>query len=90
MKNNKWSDGLEYKKSLPKDKPILDSKNQQFDIPLNKEVINNKFKREEYLLELTKRNNVIRTTLNPFLKKTYNEVILDQEKFLIPQNSNFE
>ncbi len=30
------------------------------------------------------------TYQNPFLQKSFNDVLLDQEKYLIPQNSNTE
>ena len=90
----KWTTGEEYKTSKKNDKPILNS---------NNEIIHNVLYRSEYTKkkdsevdnflkekkeEILNRNGVIQTYINPFLSKDFNDVIIDQEKFLKPQNSS--
>tara|TARA_B100001121_G_C18556938_1_gene558413 strand:+ start:376 stop:660 length:285 start_codon:yes stop_codon:yes gene_type:complete len=86
-----WKKGEEYIKTKREDKPILNNKN---------EVINNLPYRSTYQIkkkdltdgekynEVMKREMLVQTCQNPFLVKNYNEVIEDQEKFLIPVNSS--
>lgn len=92
-----WSTGEKYNKSTKNQKPILNS---------NNEIIHNLIYRGEYILKKNDRENELKNELkreeimercmtaqtyqNPFLQKSFNDVLLDQEKYLIPQNSNTE
>ena len=92
-----WSTGEKYNKSNKNEKPILNS---------NDEIIHNVIYRGEHIGKKTDRENELKNELkreeimercmttqtyqNPFLYKNFNDVILDQEKYLIPQNSNME
>lgn len=92
MINIKWTNGEEYKKSYKSDKPLLNSNNEiitntmfrgeQIDKKKNLSEENNK-----HTDEIFQRNMVPQTYINPFLKKSYNEVLIDQEKYMIPKIS---
>jgi len=85
-----WSDGTAYKKSTKDQKPLLNSKN---------EIINNVAYRGEYNIKKTNKINeekseemmnrqmLTQTFQNPFLHKSFKDVLADQEKYLKPQNS---
>jgi hypothetical protein len=85
-----WSSGEKYKKSSKEDKPLLNSKNKiihnvasrgEYTIKKNDKI--NEKKREEIL----NRSMLTQTFQNPFLHKDFKDVLADQEKYLIPQNS---
>ena len=92
-----WSTGEKYNKSNKTQKPILNSKN---------EIIHNVIYRGEHISKKTDRENELKNELkreeimercmtaqsfqNPFLNKNFNYVLSDQQKYLIPQNSNHE
>ena len=92
-----WSTGEKYNKSNKTQKPILNSEN---------EIIHNVIYRGEHIITKTDRENELKNELkreeimercmtaqsfqNPFLNKNFNEVLSDQQKYLIPQNSNYE
>lgn len=88
-----WSSGEKYEKSNKSEKPLLD---------LNNDIIHNVAIRGEYLMkrknkentekleEIMGRRMISQSCQNPFLSKNFTDVLLDQEKFLIPQNSNIE
>jgi len=90
MEEIEWSTGEKYKKSNKDDKPILNSKN---------EIIHNIVYRGEYNIkkndkineqksdEMMNRQMLTQTFQNPFLHKSFKDVLADQEKFLKPQNS---
>lgn len=92
MINIRWSNGEEYKKSYKSDKPVLNSKNEiitntilrgeQIDKKKNISIENNNTSEE-----LFERNLVTQTYINPFLNKSYNDVLIDQEKYMIPKIS---
>ena len=85
-----WSTGESYQKSNKNQKPLLNA---------NNEIISNVAYRGEYTLkkndkvneerreEIMERSMLTQTYINPFLSKSIGEVLSDQEKFLIPQNS---
>jgi hypothetical protein len=91
-----WSTGEKYQKSNKDQKPILNS---------NNEIIHNVASRGEYVLKKSDRENELKNELkreeimercmtvqtfqNPFLSKDFNQVLLDQEKYLKPLNSNY-
>lgn len=92
-----WTSGEkeEYKKSSKNDKPILNSDNEIIhNIIYRGEQINKKKEIENNYLtnkkkqELLDRSMIPQTYINPFLNKNYNDVLSDQEKFLIPKNSS--
>ena len=92
----KWSYGEEYKKSKKEDKPILNDKNEIIQNVLyrGEQVHKKKFLEEiknsqNNKTDIFERSMTIQTCINPFLKKKYEDVLIDQEKFLIPQNSLF-
>ena len=92
-----WSTGEKYNKSNKNEKPILNSDN---------EIIHNVIYRGKHIIKKTDRENELKNELkreeimercmtaqsfqNPFFSKNFNDVLLDQEKYLIPQNSNYE
>ena len=91
-----WSTGEKYNKSNKNEKPILNS---------NDEIIHNVIYRGEHIGKKTDRENELKnelkreeimercmttqTYLNPFLHKDFSQVLLDQEKYLKPLNSNY-
>lgn len=82
-----WSNGEKYQKSNKDQKPILNS---------NNEIIHNIASRGEYALknelkreEIMERCMSVQTFQNPFLSKDFNDVLLDQETYLKPLNSNY-
>lgn len=88
-----WSHGDKFTKTNKNDKPILNSNNEIINnIPLRCETTRNRDKLEEdkYQTFINERPMIVQTCLNPFLKKNFEDVINDQEKFLIPKNSFVE
>ena len=88
-----WSTGEKYEKSNKSEKPLLDSKNDIImNIPysgeynLKKDDKINEQKRDEIM----ERAMISQTYQNPFLHKKFTDVLSDQEKYLIPQNSLVE
>ena len=85
MESFNWRNGIRCERSLKCDKPILNNKNEIIDglrmahyESRKKNEINN-----GYLIK--------RSGQNPFLTdKNYIKVIDDQEKYLMPLNSNYE
>ena len=88
-----WSNGEKYEKSKKEQKPLLNDKN---------EIIHNVAFRGEYTIrkkdrineqkrdEIMERSMLTQTYQNPFLYKDFNDVISDQEKYLMPKNSLIE
>jgi ribosome recycling factor len=85
-----WSTGEPYKQSTKNQKPLLNSKNEiihnvayrgEYNIKKNDKI--NEIKRDEIM----DRRMSIQTFQNPFLHKSYNDVLADQEKYLMPHNS---
>jgi len=88
-----WSSGEKYKKTKKMEKPLVNS---------NNEIIRNIPYRGEYNIrkkdrtndrrecEIMEREMLVQTYQNPFFNKNYNDVLLDQEKYLKPQNSSSE
>jgi hypothetical protein len=98
MKQINWSKKpwKEYKQSKKNDKPITNSENQIIHNVLYRgEQIHKKKNLEESIEninkvnELNQRKFITQTYINPFLNKEYNKVLEDQDKYLIPKNSNF-
>jgi len=86
-----WSSEEKYEKSTKKNKPILNSDNEiMHNVSICGEYIVKKNNRENIQKkeELQERKLIRRNFQNPFLEKNYLDVIDDQDKFLIPQNSN--
>ena len=85
-----WSTGEPYQQSNKNQKPLLNSKNEiihnvayrgAYNIKKNDKI--NETKRDEIM----ERRMSIQTFQNPFLHKNYNDVLADQEKYLMPHNS---
>ena len=88
-----WSSGEKYEKTSKDEKPLLNDKG---------EIIHNIINRSEYNIrkkinddegrinEIMERQMIVQTCQNPFLNKNFSDVLLDQEKYLIPQNSQVE
>lgn len=90
MEIKTWSDGEAYKQSNKNDKPVLNSENKiiqniayrgAYNIKKNDKI--NEQKRDEIM----ERRMSVQTFQNPFLHKSFSDVLYDQEKYLIPQNS---
>ena len=93
MENIIWSHGEKYDKSMKKDKPLFDSNNEIIhNVALRGEYIIKKKERvnSEKLDEIMNRQMLSQTYQNPYLNKNFIDVLSDQDKFLIPQNSNLE
>tara|TARA_B100001093_G_scaffold518064_1_gene601642 strand:- start:1157 stop:1462 length:306 start_codon:yes stop_codon:yes gene_type:complete len=91
-----WSTGEKYSKSNKNEKPILNSNNEIIhNVIYRSECLNKKTDRETELKNELKREELMERCMtsqsfqNPFLSKNFNDVLVDQEKYLIPQNSNF-
>ena len=90
MENIVWSSGEKYEKTSKNDKPLLNDKNEIIhNIPNRSEYNIRKKERENEgrINEIMERQMLIQTCQNPFLNKDFTEVLTDQEKYLIPQNS---
>lgn len=88
-----WSDGEKFEKTKKEHKPILNKDNEIIkNIPLRGENTRNRDKihPEKYQEFVDKRPMIVQTYQNPYLMKNFNEVIDDQEKFLIPKDSLIE
>jgi hypothetical protein len=90
MEIKTWSNGETYKQSNKNDKPVLNSENEiihniayrgAYNIKKNDKI--NEQKRDEIM----ERRMSVQTFQNPFLHKNFSDVLCDQEKYLIPQNS---
>jgi len=90
MESKIWTNGESYKQSTKKDKPLLNANNEiihniayrgEYNIKKNDKI--NEEKRDEIM----ERQMTIQTFQNPFLHKNLVDVLSDQEKYLIPQNS---
>ena len=85
-----WSSGEKYQKSNKIQKPLLNSKN---------EIIHNIAHRGEYIVKKNNKENeqkreelldrylISQQYQNPFFHKNFMDVLHDQEKYLMPQNS---
>lgn len=85
-----WSSGDKYEKTPKDQKPLVNDKN---------EIIHNVPTRGEYNIrktdkinedrrdEIMERQMLIQTSQNPFFNRDFGDVLTDQEKYLIPQNS---
>ena len=88
-----WSSGEKFEKTNKNDKPLLNDKNQVIPNIMNIQNateynIRKKDKfNEERINEIMERQIMSQSCQNPFLNKDFNDVLLDQEKYLIPQNS---
>ena len=88
-----WSSGEKYEKTSKDNKPLLNDKG---------EIIHNIMNRSEYNIrkkinhdegrinEIMERQMLAQSSQNPFLNKNFVDVLIDQEKYLIPQNSQVE
>ena len=83
----KWTTGEKYEKSYKKEKPIFDSNNKIIDNVIEAKMSSNK-RNELYNEKMQNRELITHTYQNPFLNKTYLDVLDDQTNFLIPKNSN--
>lgn len=80
-----WSNGNKFERSLRKDKPILNNKN---------EIVDN-LRTTKYESRKSDDSNegyiISRASQNPFFEnRNYINVIDDQAKYLTPLNSNFD
>lgn len=90
MKELIWTDGEKFIKTKKEDKPILNNKDEIVkNIPLRGKTTRNRDKLQQDKIEsfVKERPMLVQTYLNPFLTKDFNQVIDDQEKFLIPKDS---
>lgn len=88
-----WSHGEKFNKTKKQDKPILNSDNKIINnLQLRGETTRNRDKLEldKYENFIKERPMLVQTYLNPFLSKDFNDVINDQENFLIPKDSFLE
>jgi len=91
-----WSSGEKFEKTNKSDKPLLNEKNEIIHNIYNMNNhteynIRKKDKENEGRInEIMERQMLIQTCQNPFLNKNFQDVISDQEKYLIPQNSLVE
>ena len=88
-----WTDGEKFQKTKKENKPILNKENEIIkNIPLRGENTRNRDKihPERYQEFVEKRPMLVQTYQNPYLMKNFNEVIDDQQKFLIPKDSLIE
>ena len=81
-----WSNGETYQKYTRNDKPLSNSINNvayvgNYNIKKNDKI------NEKKTGEIMNRQMLSQTFQNPFLHKSYNDVLADQEKYLKPQNS---
>ena len=88
-----WTSGEKFEKTRKNDKPLVNYKNEVIPNIINiqnateynirkKERFN-----EERINEIMERQMMAQSCQNPFLNKDFQDVLLDQEKYLIPQNS---
>ena len=91
-----WSTGEKYNKSNKNEKPILNSDNEIIhNVTYRSECLIKKNDRESELKNELKREEIMERCItaqafqNPFLHKDFNDVLLDQEKYLKPLNSNY-
>ena len=85
-----WSSGEKCQKSYKAQKPLLDADNKIINnIPQRSQYTTRKDNRvnERRQVEIMDRAMLIQTCQNPFLSKDFNDVLSDQEKYLIPRNS---
>jgi len=85
-----WSNGETYQKSSRNDKPLLNSNNEVINNVAyggNYSIKKNDKINEKKTGEIMNRQMLSQTFQNPFLHKSYNDVLADQEKYLKPQNS---
>jgi len=88
-----WRSGEKYEKSNKNEKPLLDSNNEIIhNVAIRGEYTTKKKNRvnTEKLEEIMGRRMISQRCQNPFLTKDFSDVLSDQERFLIPQNSNVE
>ena len=85
-----WNSGEKFEKTKKKQKPLVNDKDEIIhNVPtrgeynIRKKDIDNENKRDEIM----ERQMLIQTSQNPFFNKSFSDVLSDQEKFLIPQNS---
>ena len=81
-----WCSGEKSKKTLKSQKPILNDKNEIINnIPIRGEYNDRKkaIINEQRVEEIMGRKMAVQTYQNPFLNKTFNDVLADQEKYLI-------
>ena len=85
-----WNSGDKYEKTKKGLKPLLNANNEIIhNVPCRGEYnIRKKDKTNEQRRdEIMDRSMLIQTRQNPFLTKNFNDVLSDQEKYLIPKNS---
>tara|TARA_Y100001980_G_C14473824_1_gene253508 strand:+ start:290 stop:580 length:291 start_codon:yes stop_codon:yes gene_type:complete len=95
MQRVNWSKNEEYKQSKKNDKPITNSNNEIIHNVLyrgeqinKKKILEETIENNNKIKELNNRIFITQTYINPFLNKEYNKVLEDQDKYLIPKNSN--
>lgn len=87
VEEKKWTNGVKYEKSYKNQKPIFNSNNEIIDNVIENK-INSSKRNEIYNEKLQNRELITHTYQNPFLSKSYVDVLDDQTNFLIPKNSN--
>ena len=86
-----WKSGETFEKTLKKEKPLLNDKNEIIhNIPYRGEYNIRKKDRtnEKRECEIMEREMLAQTCQNPFFNKNFNDVVFDQEKYLKPQSSS--
>lgn len=81
-----WRSGEKSEKTLKSQKPILNDKNEIINnIPIRGEYNDRKkaIINERRAEEIMGRKMAVQTYQNPFLNKTFEDVLADQEKYLI-------
>ena len=85
-----WSSGEKYEKTQKSQKPLLNANNEIIrNVPCRGEynIRKNDKTNEQRRDEIMDRSMLIQTCQNPFLTKNFDDVLSDQEKYLIPKNS---